>query len=67
MSLFWNQKKDVNDYLWSKNKQLVLTTDYLHLWYFSLNGGVITWPIQDDPMNMTKKFEHDGKIQTNEP
>ena len=25
---------------------------------------MIIWPIQDDQMNMTKKFEHDQKIHT---
>ena len=28
--------------------------------------GIITWPIQDDRMNMTKKFEHDQKIYTDD-
>ena len=27
---------------------------------------MLTWPIQDDGMNMTKNFEHDQKIHTNE-
>ena len=28
---------------------------------------IITWPIQDDQMNKTKKFEHDRKIHTDKP
>ena len=28
--------------------------------------GMLTWPIQDDRMNMTKNFEHDQKIHTDE-
>ena len=27
---------------------------------------MLTWPIQDDGMNMTKNFEHDQKINTDE-
>ena len=34
-------------------------------WYY-ISGGIITWPIQDDPTNMTEKFEVDQKIHTNE-
>ena len=29
-------------------------------------GGIIIWPIQDDRMNMTKKFENDQKIHTDD-
>ena len=28
--------------------------------------GMLTWPIQDDQMNMAENFEHDQKIHTEE-
>ena len=28
--------------------------------------GMLTWPIQDDQMNMTQICEHDWKIHNNE-
>ena len=31
-----------------------------------LLGGIFTWPIQDDQMNMTKIGEHDQKIHPGE-
>ena len=30
------------------------------------NKGMLTWPIQDNQMNMNENFEHDWEIQTNE-
>ena len=52
--LFWPVSLEDDDFRFGYYRTLVKIT----------HGGILIWPIQDEWMNVTKKFVHDQKDHT---